>query len=250
MCGAPIPKIEHLPAPACGANVTFDLLAAGGTMRSNIGILTAMTIGLVVSALAAAARAGDVYLSLRGGIALLDDSDMTIEIPGAGQLPATLEYDPGWLLGIAAGYGWDNGFAVEGEFAYRQNGIDQEQLFGMTIPIDGFERSYALMANGYYRVNTGTMVTPYIGAGVGGALLSIDAESVGGNFSDTDFQFAYQAMAGLALEITPQLDAGLEYRYFATTTPSFSDVTGGNPVTVNPDYNTHNILLTLTYQFQ
>jgi opacity protein-like surface antigen len=219
-------------------------------MRSNIGILTAMTIGLVVSALAAAARAGDVYLSLRGGIALLDDSDMTIEIPGAGQLPATLEYDPGWLLGIAAGYGWDNGFAVEGEFAYRQNGIDQEQLFGMTIPIDGFERSYALMANGYYRVNTGTMVTPYIGAGVGGALLSIDAESVGGNFSDTDFQFAYQAMAGLALEITPQLDAGLEYRYFATTTPSFSDVTGGNPVTVNPDYNTHNILLTLTYQFQ
>ena len=212
-------------------------------------LLSAAAVCLAGIAGASDAAADGVYLGLRGGIALLDDSDMTIEIPGVGQLPATLEYDPGWLAAIAAGYGWDNGFAVEGEFSYRQNGIDQERLLGMTIPIDGFERSYALMANGYYRVNTGTMVTPYIGAGVGGALLSIDADSVGGNFSDTDIQFAYQAMAGLSLEITPQLDAGLEYRYFATTQPSFSDATGGNPVTVDPEYNTHNILLTLTYQF-
>jgi len=219
-------------------------------MGNIVRVLTAAAIALAACVVPPPAEAGDVYLSLRGGASLLQDSDMTIEIPGVGQIPAELEFDPGWLAAIAAGYGWDNGFAVEGEFSYRQNGIDQEQLFGMTIPIDGFARSYALMANGYYRVNTGTMVTPYMGAGVGGALLSIDADSVGGNFSDTDIQIAYQAMAGFSLEITPQLDAGLEYRYFATTQPSFSDSTGGNTVTVSPDYNTHNILVTLTYQFQ
>ena len=132
---------------------------------------------------------------------------------------------------------------------YRQNGIDQERLLGMIIAIDGHERSYALMANGYYRVDTGTFVTPYIGAGIGGALLTVDADSVGGNFSDDSFEFAYQAMAGLAFEITPQLDVGLEYRFFGTTSPSFSDsVVGGGAVTVDPDYLSNNILLTLTYR--
>jgi len=218
-------------------------------MRTGGRVLIVAALGLAISA-AAKAQAGDVYLGFRGGASLLQDSDMTIEIPGVGQIPAELEFDPGWLAGVAAGFEFDNGLAVEGEFTFRQNGIDQERLMGGIIPIDGFIRSYALMANGYYRLDTGTMFTPYVGAGAGGALLSIDADSVGGNFSDTDIEFAYQAMAGFAVEITPQMDAGLEYRYFATTQPSFSDVTGGNAVTVDPDYNTHNILVTLTYRFQ
>lgn len=207
-------------------------------------------LGLACIALAVETQAGDVYLSLRGGASLLQDSDMTIEIQGGGLIGAELEFDPGWLAGLAAGFEFDNGFAVEGEFTYRQNGIDQERLFGMLIPIDGFIRSYAAMANGYYRLDTGTMFTPYVGAGAGGALLSIDADSVGGNFNDSDFQFAYQAMGGVSAEITPQLSAGLEYRYFATLKPEFSDNPGGSAVTVDPDYSTHNILVTLTYRFQ
>jgi len=220
-------------------------------MRRCGRVLAFAILWVASGALAMEARADSgAYLSLRGGISLLQDSDMTIEVAGVGQIPATLEYDPGWLAGIAGGYEFGNGFAVEGEFTYRQNGVDQEQLFGMTLPIDGFERSYALMANGYYRLDTGTFVTPYIGGGVGGALLVVDADSGSGNFSDDSIEFAYQAMAGVAAEITPQVSAGLEYRYFATTSPSFSDsVAGGGAVTVDPDYNTHNILVTLTYSF-
>jgi len=220
-------------------------------MQTHRPIVAAAFLWLAGSGLATEAIAGNgVYLGLRGGASLLQDSDMTIELPGGGQIPAKLQYEPGWLAAIAGGYAFDNGFAIEGEFAYRQNGVDQEELFGMTIPVDGFERSYALMVNGYYRVDTGTIVTPYVGAGVGGALLTIDADSAGGNFSDDSLEFAYQAMAGLMLEITPQLDAGLEYRFFGTTEPSFSDtVMGGGFVTVNPDYMTHNLLLTLTYSF-
>lgn len=223
----------------------------GATMRIPARIPTIAGLWLAATAWCAEARAGDgFYLSLRGGASLLNDSDMTIDLPGAGQIPAELEFDPGWLAALAGGYAWDNGFAVEGEFSYRQNGVDQERLFGMIIPIDGFIRSYALMANGYYRLDTGTMFTPYIGAGAGGALLTIDADSVGGNFSDDDFEFAYQAMAGVAAEITPQVSAGLEYRYFGTTQPEFSDAPGGTAVTVDPDYSTHNILVTLTYSFE
>ena len=211
--------------------------------------LFAGAIGLACGALAVGAQAGDVYLGFRGGASLLQNSDMTIEIPGVGQI-AELEFDPGWLAGVAAGFEFDSGFAVEGEFTFRQNGIDQERLMGGIIPIDGFIRSYALMANGYYRLDTGTMFTPYVGAGAGGALLSVDADSVGGNFSDSDFAFAYQAMGGVAAEITPQVSAGLEYRYFATAGQEFTDSAGGGTVTVDPDYSTHNILVTLIYRFQ
>jgi opacity protein-like surface antigen len=212
-----------------------------------------LAAGIVAcGALASDVRAEDgVYFSARGGIAMLSDSDMTIEIAGVGQIPAKLEYDPGWLAGVAGGYAWNNGFAIEGEFTFRQNGIDGEELMGTTIPVGGHLRSYALMANSYYRLNTGTIITPYIGAGIGGALLTVDADSVGGNFSDDSVELAYQAMAGLAIEITPQLDAGMEYRFFGTTDPSFSDtVMGGGAVTVDPEYMSHNILLTLTYGFQ
>lgn len=217
-------------------------------MRSgSCGLLAA---AVALAGFVPAAHAGDVYLGLRGGLSLLQDTDMTIEIPGVGEIPAELEFDPGWLAAIAGGYRFDNGFAVEGEFSYRQNGVDQERLFGMIIPIDGFIRSYALMANGYYRLDTGTAFSPYVGAGVGGALLTIDADSVGGNFSDDSLEFAYQAMAGIEAEISPQVSAGLEYRYFGTTQPSFADAPAGMSVDVDPDYNTHNILATLTWRFQ
>jgi opacity protein-like surface antigen len=212
--------------------------------------LFAGAFGLACGVLAVQSQAGDIYLGFRGGASLLQDSDMTIEIPGVGQIPAELEFDPGWLAGVAAGFEFDSGFAVEGEFTFRQNGVDQERLLGGIIPIDGFIRSYALMANGYYRLDTGTIFTPYVGAGAGGALLSIDADSVGGNFRDSDFAFAYQAMGGVAADITPRVSAGLEYRYFATAGQEFTDSAGGGTVTVDPDYSTHNILVTLTYRFQ
>jgi opacity protein-like surface antigen len=207
-------------------------------------------IGVACGVAATEAAADGAYVGLRGGASILSDSDMTIELGGGGSIPATLLYEPGWTGSLAGGYAWDNGFAVEGEFTFRQNGLDGEELMGALIPVGGHLRSYALMANGYYRVNTGSIVTPYVGAGVGGALLTVDAESVGGDFNDDSVEFAYQAMAGLMVEITPQLDAGLEYRFFGTTTPSFSDtVVGGGAVTVDPDYFAHNILLTLTYSF-
>lgn len=48
----------------------------------------------------------------------------------------------------------------------------------------------------------------------------------------------------------PQVSAGLEYRCFATAQQEFTDSAGGGTVTVDPDYSTHNILVTQTCQFQ
>src|SRR5262245_53051696 len=87
---------------------------------------TALLVGCIGGA--AAAPPDGLYVSLRGGATFLRDTDMTIEISGLGSIPAKLHYDTGWLVGAAVGYAWVNGLAIEGEFTYRQNGVDHEDL--------------------------------------------------------------------------------------------------------------------------
>jgi opacity protein-like surface antigen len=162
----------------------------GGNMQ-----IRSVGLGLALCALllwsGGPAVADGPYLSLRGGVNFLQNTDMTIRIAGVGSLDADLFYETGWLAGGAGGYAWDNGFAIEGEFTFRQNGVDRETLMGGAIGLDGYERSYAVMINGYYRFDTGTLVTPYLGAGIGNAFLNIDAGPKGGQkFNDWDTEFA------------------------------------------------------------
>jgi opacity protein-like surface antigen len=120
----------------------------------------------------------------------------------------------------------------------------------MTLGLDGEERSYATMINGYYRFDTGTLVTPYLGVGIGSAFLNIDAGPKGGQkFNDWDTEFAYQAIAGVSFAVMQQTSVGIEYRFFGTTTPTFQDNAGAN-VKVDPEYLNHAVLLSLTYSFQ
>jgi len=213
-------------------------------------LLAACVLYVEGGAASTAAAAEGLYLSLRGGVNFLQDTDMTIDIAGVGSLGAELFYDTGWLAGAAVGYAWANGLAVEGEFTYRQNGVDRETLLGTRIGLDGKESSYATMLNGYYRIDTGTLATPYLGVGIGSAFLNVDAGPSGGQkFNDWDTAFAYQAMAGVSFAVMQQASIGVEYRFFGTTTPTFEDNVGA-PTKVDPDYHAHDVLLSLTYSFQ
>src|SRR5262245_14093118 len=119
-------------ASRSASRVAWRLLAASALLASGGGI-------------AAEAPPEGVYFSLRGGATFLRDTDMTIKISGLGSIPAKLHYDTGWLVGAAVGYAWANGLAIEGEFTYRQNGVDHEDLMGSSIALDGHESSYAPM---------------------------------------------------------------------------------------------------------
>ncbi|MBS0522300.1 MAG: P44/Msp2 family outer membrane protein [Proteobacteria bacterium] len=68
------------------------------------------------------------------------------------------------------------------------------------------------MLNGFYDFLPGATVTPFVGAGVGLAL-----EDGTSQFSSP--QFAYQAILGVAWNITPQVRLSLDGRYFGTTNP-------------------------------
>ena len=197
----------------------------------------AAIMAVLVSAGAASADEANnrgFYLSGSAGVSILQNADLK-----AAGVTLNSEFDKGVYLSGALGYHVMPNIRVEGEFAYRNN--DLNKIAGISIDSSG--NAYSLMANGYYDFNNSSMVTPYIGAGLGATHLSIDNLTVGGtNFgSSSDTVFSYQGIAGLAFNVMPNTKLGLEYKYLGTTNPNFDGV--------KAEYKDHAIGVKLTYNF-
>ena len=196
------------------------------------------------------AVAGHWYIAGQAGAVFLNSANFTANSPGGLSSPgATLHFDTGWGVGGSGGYGFDNGFRVEGEVTYRQNGLNHATSpGGFSSPVSGHESSWAFMANGYYDINTGSPWTPYVGGGIGLALEQLSLNNVPVTFSSST-DFAYQGIAGIGYQITDAVNIAVEYRYFGTTGPSYG-ISGG-PVppgtTYDGSYGSNNIMLKLRW---
>src|SRR3954452_22525479 len=197
------------------------------------------------------AKADGFYFAVHGRASALEDADGTVNNPGAPTLDLTLKAEKGWLACVAGGDQWPSGLALEGEVTYRENRLDKVKILGGHIDLGGDEHSWALMTNAYYNLHTGTAFTPYVGGGIGAAFLTISAKPQGAaDFNDSETRFAYQAIAGVSYALTERVSLGIEYRYFATTDPSYSDNPGGGGTSrVDAEYKTHNVLVNLIYRF-
>jgi opacity protein-like surface antigen len=219
---------------------------------------------LVCTSLAAlyagAAAAEGFYISGSAGGAFLESSSNTsgpaFDIDG--------DYDPGWVARGAFGYGFANGLRAEAEFGYRRNDWTQLRirrdgglgrslgippLDGATVPVTGTENALTFMTNGWYDIKTGTPFTPYVGGGIGAARVSIEGLSAGGGLTlveDHDWVFAYQLGAGLSYAVTQSLSLTVDYRFFATTDPRFTDFEG---VSFDSDYRSHTLSAGFRFSF-
>ena len=90
------------------------------------------------------------------------------------------DYDVGPAGNLYVGYGFGNGFRTDLEASIRENSHDG----------NNHQTTYGLMANGYYDFDFGSPFVPYIGAGIGVALVDADFNPSGpGNyFSSTKAQ--------------------------------------------------------------
>ena len=204
-----------------------------------------------VSSLAFAQKAPEgFYLGIGGGVTWLDDSDFSTSPLG---LHGTLDNDTGYGIISEVGYAFGNGFRVELNPGYRRTptGSLHGGNLGGTFSTDGHVEALSGMVNVIYEYPTGTPVSPYIGGGIGVARLKLDTKSTsaGTVIDDTDTQFAYQGIVGASWEFMPNWRLALDYRYFATSDPSFSARVGGTPVSVNSEYRSNNVFLTLRYTF-
>lgn len=221
--------------------------------------LTALLgIAAFACSVSSAQAAEGPYVSFQAGGSFLSDADNV----GAG-LTIESSFDTGFGLAGAAGYSFKNGIRLEGEVSYRRISLDKltitndgglgvalgvGSLDGLSLSADGNVSALGFMANAFYDFRLGNSVKPYVGGGVGLARLSINDVAVLGVtiVDDDDTVFAYQVSGGVGFEVTPATTIFLDYRYFATADPSFSDVLGGG---FNSEYASHNVSVGLRYNF-
>jgi opacity protein-like surface antigen len=148
--------------------------------------------------------------------------------------------------------GYDFGmFRAEAELGHKRLGIKTIRVGNGNVDPDDFDddgRASVLSAMGNALLDFGgeTGVGAYVGGGLGRARIKF--------LGDSDNTWAWQAIAGVRAPITPQLDAGLKYRYFNSGRLNFSDDAlddAGAPFTVGTRgrLKTHSLMLSLVYNF-
>lgn len=208
------------------------------TMKASLAAAT-----FLISSTAMAAEP-NWYVSGAGGATWFESADSR-----AGGSSLETSFETGYALLGAAGRQFGNGFRAEGEFGYRNAATDKTQLnSGPEFNTDGSVSALSFMANGYYDFDVGMKIKPYIGGGIGGARVSANDIRINGTqlVDDSDVVFAYQAIGGLGYDLTRNLTAFVEYRYFATLDPTFNASGGGD---YESQFMSHNAMLGLRYHF-
>jgi hypothetical protein len=101
-----------------------------------------------------------------------------------------------------------------------------------------------------------SLVTPYIGGGVGGSDSVFDPSNMSNNNTqnfvtgeEDDVVFAWEAYAGLRFQLNPNMALGIGYKYFGTGNPNFSYPPAPNFNVEFKGVETHSILASFTWRF-
>ena len=252
------------------------LLASTALM---FGLLPALPVAAQPAAWWNAMPVTGLYLGAGSGINFLQQTDLdqsgsiTAGLRAAG-FPARsgkATFDPGVATVGSVGWGFGNGLRAEGEFSYRWNDVDRITGFGRAGPAfsraGGQQQTFGLMANLLYdfQIPDSPWVVPYLGVGLGMAWTDWSGtrtRSVPANLElsvdDTQFNFAYQAIAGAAFPIrpVPGLAITAEYRFFGTLENKFDAsaraVSNGATIargSMTADSFNHSVLVGVRYNF-
>jgi opacity protein-like surface antigen len=148
----------------------------------------------------------------------------------------TNNFNSAGIFGLGVGYKVNNWFRVDATGEYRGNsqfiGTDRITYVGGvgTDTYHATKNEWVVLANAYVDLGTWWCITPFIGAGVGGARVAINGftdQSINSNpvppgpalaglaYGDSvaKWNFAWAAHAGLAYKVTPNFTVELAYRY-------------------------------------
>jgi opacity protein-like surface antigen len=144
------------------------------------------------------------------------------------------DFNSAGIFGLGAGYRFNNWFRADVTGEYRAsstlNGYEVNTFDDAGTLRSGFNKytgnksEWLVMANAYADLGTWWCVTPFIGAGVGAARVTManytDVGQVSGigpssAYADSasKWNFAWAVHAGLAYQINPSLTLELAYRY-------------------------------------
>ncbi len=168
------------------------------------------------------------YVRLSGMVAVAEDS--TLE---SGGVKAGLELDTGFGLSVASGKKFGNGWRAELEYSYRKNDIGDLTLGNLILPtsrLDEKTNTHIIMSNLVYDIQNNTMITPYLGAGIG---IGWEEEAEG-------TEFAYQFLAGISYEVHSRNELIFGYRYTGMTDLDYKIDYTGSKYTATATADSHN----------
>jgi opacity protein-like surface antigen len=199
------------------------------------------------------------YVSGHTGAVFLNESDNAFR---AGKVLVDYDNDTGYGIGVALGYDFTGELRLEWEIGYRKNDAGSVDVSEFGVPSDlegsGSMSAVTSFANVTVDLETDLPVTPYIGFGIGGALIIANnvglatppPSGFGGPLTDDeDLVFAYQAIFGIDLDVTERITLTLDYRYFRTLDAKLDIHPATSTGQLNGEYRSHNALFGARFGF-
>jgi len=225
-------------------------------MKFRNALLAATILALPVAA--KAQPISGLYIGGGAGVNIMQDEDAKITGSGGGSASGHFQSRVGPAFDLSLGYGLGNGLRVEIEGDFRNNNLNGRG----GAAVGGQEQKFGPMVNVVYDfVGLTPYVTPYVGVGAGYQWSKeSNLHATGGGTSvlaatDTEGDFAYQAIIGAALPIAgaPGLSLTADYRfmglagdrnYAAVINPGFHSAN----IKLDNDFN-HTIMIGFRYAF-
>ena len=218
-------------------------------MRLGRGFLAPAAVAATVVALSATGASaqmfggGDFYLKGFGGLTVPQDDDFQLNERGSPVTePTGFDFSNGYILGIAGGYNITPNVGLELEYAYRNADATFKDLTSSKRTTE----SNAWMVNALYNFTASGPWQPYVGGGLGVA--DLNAEQIpgvaGGDF-DSDYNFAYQLIGGVAYQLPSGWTLNGEARYFGIND---QDLENGD-LSFKTTYHTFDLLFGASYHF-
>jgi outer membrane immunogenic protein len=182
----------------------------------------------------------DTYIAGNFGYVLAQDAEINDpDLTAIGVIGTEVSFKNGVGLSLAVGSETDD-IRYEGEFSYRANDMDTMACdnCGPSIPVSGEVTAMSLMGNIYKDKRKNSVVTEFIGVGLGFSKLDVDSPDLG---SADDTVFAYQLILGAAFRVNESTKIDVSYRYFATADADFDGI--------DAEYATHNLMIGARFSF-
>ena len=161
----------------------------------------------------------------------------------------SISFDPNLTGSAVAGWDFEPGNPlgegrIELEYTRRSNTVDQMKFVEGSFKGGGKVTSDSLLVNFFGVFHDAGRWAPYAGVGAGVARMEASSLQVGGNpmGSGSSVVLAYQLGAGLDVALTNYLNLDLGYRFFGSSKPSFTEVSGRK---FDMNYFSHNAVLGL-----